>query len=624
MDKLLNKINFEIKEIDAINDKTTYKISIKVPFSIGWIEKMTFNLETDNQKKSYKMKHIKNENSFVYFETEITLPTRAIYYYYFTFEANNNIIYFKNKNKDKIKSITKEDMYKMSVNFKVPDWTKGKIMYHIFVDRFNSSATPKEMKDRIIHKSWNEDIIIGPDEKGRWNIDFYGGNLKGIIDKLDYISSLGVSIIYLSPIFWSQSSHRYDTADYKKVDPYAGTNDDLKKLCDKAHQKGIKIIIDAVFNHTGNDSKYFNEYGNFKEEGAYQSEDSKYYPFYRKYYQNDEKHFDYWWGMKNLPVCDGNSKEWQNYIYGEGGVIDLWFSYGIDGLRLDVADELTDEFIEGVRKAVKRNKKDGFILGEVWENPMKMNRNYLVSGKAMDSVMNYQLVDALIRYYKYADTNILKKVISQILIEYPIDTINSLMNFTSTHDITRAINIFGTDEFKYDGKWVWDLKNNDRNYQKNYKMTPKEYNLGKKIYTSYVYALTFFPGILSIFYGDEIGMQGMGNLANRRPFSWDNIDNQLLDFFKMIGTIRKKEKFLETADFELIDINDEYFVFKRKNDFEELLAYISRSDYSVDIEIPDEYKNLNILYELSGSNKEKLAAYGGLVLKKTKSNNLYK
>lgn len=618
MDDILNKISFKILKTEEFRDYSKYKIIISVPMSIGWIERMKFITETSDKRVAHQMKHVKNENDFVWFETEIELPTRALYHYYFSFEANQNFIYYKKKNRDKIKSVSKDDMWKMSVNFDVPSWAKGKVMYHIFVDRFNrGSEYPLEpMTNRIIHKSWDDDVIITKDENGRWNTDFYGGDLKGIIKKLDYLESLGVSIIYLSPICWSQSNHRYDISDFEKVDPYAGCNDDLKELCDKAHSKGMKIILDGVFNHTGNDSKYFNEYNSFDEVGAFQSEKSKYYPFYRKYIKDGKTCFDYWWGMKNLPVCDGNSTAWQNYIYGEGGIIDLWFSLGIDGLRLDVADELTDEFIEGIRRAVKRNKKDGFILGEVWKNPMHMNRSYIESGKAMDSVMNYQLVDALIRYYKYTDRDTLKRVIKEMITEYPSDTVSSLMNFTSTHDITRAINIFGADEFQRNGEWSWNLNNEDRNWQKDYTLTKEQYDLGKKIYLSYVYALTFLPGNLSIFYGDEIGMQGMGNLANRRPFTWNNIDNELLEFFRVIGSIRKKESFLADAELELIDVNDAYFVFKRVCNDEEALVYVSRVNYEVGVVLPNDYKDESVLYSISNSNKEKLGSYGGLVLKK--------
>ena len=609
MNELLHDISFEINKIESLDTGSKYQITIKVPMEIGWIEQMKFIVRANNEQ-TFPMHHLKNKDGFAYFTAQVFLETHALYHYYFSFEANNNLIYYqKNSN-------NKKDMWKMSVNFETPSWAKGKIMYHIFVDRFNKNNNLLlPMEGRIVHESWDEDIVVGPDENGRWNIDFYGGNLKGIIEKLDYLKSLGVSIIYLSPIFLSQSNHRYDTADYEKVDPYAGTNEDLKLLCLQAHQKGMKIILDGVFNHTGNDSKYFNEYNHYEEKGAYQSKESKYYDFYKK---QENGNFCYWWDMKNLPVCDGNSKQWQNYIYGKGGIIDLWFSLGIDGIRLDVADELTDEFIEGITAAVKRNKKDGFILGEVWENPMRMNRKYISSGKAMDTVMNYQLTDALIRYYKYAECDNLKDTIEAILNEYPKETIDCLMNFTSTHDITRAINIFGTNEFQRHGKWAWDLQNNDYNWQKEYQMTKEQYDLGKEIYKSYLYTLAFFPGILSIFYGDEIGMQAMGNLANRRPYTWDRIDTELLELFKLIGKIRKKEKFLETAGLELLDVNENYLSFKRTSNHEEALVYTSRSNTQATILLPEDYLNEDVVYSLNNSNKQLLDSYGAVVLKKTK------
>ena len=622
MNELLKKIEFKLIKKESTVDNANYVIEIKVPMSLGWIERMKFVVESTTERTVRQLKHVKNDDGFVYFKTEVILPTKALYHYYFSFEANHNFFYLKNKNKDNYNSITKNEMWKLSVNFEVPEWAQGKIMYHIFVDRFNrgSKKSLEQLPNRIIHNSWDEDVIIGPDNNGRWNTDFYGGDLKGITEKLDYIFSLGATIIYLSPIVLSQSNHRYDTADYEEIDPFAGTKGDLEELCNKAHQLGIKIILDAVFNHTGNDSKYFNEYGNFEELGAYQSSESKYYSFYCKHTYNNQAYFDYWWGMKNLPVCDDASKTWQDYIYGIGGIIDQWFDLGIDGLRLDVADELSDEFIEGIRNAVKRNKKDGFIIGEVWKNPMRMNRSYIESGKGMDSVMNYQLVNALMRYYKYADSRYLSDVINEILTEYPNDTINSLMNFTSTHDITRAINIFGSGDFQYFGEWAWNLNNDNREWQQNFRLTLEEYNHAKKIYSAYIYTLAFFPGILSIFYGDEIGMEGMGNLANRRPYTWSKIDTDLLNLFQVIGKIRKRETSLEKASLELLDINDQYLTFKRAYNDEEYLALISRSDQNVKIIIPNNYKDVPILYNLNNSSKDSLNPYGGIVLKKMLTN----
>ena len=620
MEELLKKIVFDIKEIRKNDDGARFRVTIRVPMELGFIERMKFITETTYERNAHQLHHKNNENGYVCFEEEIDLPTKALYNYYFSFEANHDFIYYKKNNISNYKSVSKEDMWKLSVNFKVPEWAQGKIMYHIFVDRFNRGSHKKltEMPNRVIHKSWNEDIVIGPNENGLWCTDFYGGDLKGIMDKLDYIKRLGVSIIYLSPVVLSQSNHRYDAADFEQIDPYAGSKEDLKKLCDKAHNMGIKIVLDAVFNHTGNDSKYFNEYNHFKDLGAYQSDKSKYYPFYRKHYYNGNAYFDYWWGMGNLPVCNGYSKEWQDYIYGPGGIIDLWFSLGIDGLRLDVADELTDDFIEGIRRAVKRNKENGFIIGEVWKNPMRMGRGYLESGKGMDSVMNYQLINALIRYYKYGDKNFLNHIINEILREYPEETINSLMNFTSTHDISRIINILGTNEFKYNGEWAWDEKNGDRNYQKNYRMNKEEYALGKKMYKSYLHALAFLPGILSIFYGDESGMEGLGNLANRRPFNWKYGDYEILNTIYKLGYIRRNEKFLEKASLEIVDINDQNMSFVRKLDSEEVYVLLSRVNDKVGIIVPSKYRDLPIKYNLNKSNREELTEYGGIVLKKTR------
>ena len=489
------KVNFEA--IQMSDDGNLFQITIQIPMELGWIENVKFILDENNKTT---MNYCGQENGMAFFKINVYLPTKAIYHYYFSWQANGQTMYLKKKNQDFFTAPSIDENFKLSVNFDVPKWAKGKVMYHIFVDRFRRGSTEpmQEMPRRKIHHSWDEDMIVGPDENGIWNNDFYGGDLKGIEKSLEYLKSLGVDILYLSPIVQSQSNHRYDAADYELVDPYAGNNEDLKSLCEKAHELDMKVILDAVFNHTGNDSKYFNEYGTYPELGAYQSLDSKYSPFYRKHDNNGHTEYEYWWGMKNLPECDGNAPEWIDYITGENGIIDKWFDLGIDGLRLDVADELTDNFISLIRKAVKRNKKDGLIIGEVWKNPMRMNREYISSAKEMDSVMNYLLVDALLRYYKYADVSKLSSIIREILTEYPDDTIKTLMNFTSTHDITRAINLFSCNEFQEYGEWGWNLNNNDNNWCKNYVLTREQYEYGKQVYEAYVFVLNFLPGIFNI------------------------------------------------------------------------------------------------------------------------------
>ena len=609
---------YSITPVEKYDNGNKYLINVEVPLDRYWYDDMYIVIEKGNEKIPVKLNHKENRDGKIYFEGEVFLDTRAIYRYYFSYYKDGKLCFHKKKDIVKHNPI-RDEMFKMSVNYDVPDWAKGKIMYHIFVDRFNRGSSEKmvPMDRRNIHEDWNESMQIGPDKDGIWNNDFYGGDLKGIIDKLDYIESLGVSILYLSPIVWSQSNHRYDTSDYEKVDPYAGVNEDLKLLCDEAHKRGMKVVLDAVFNHTGSDSKYFNKFGNFDEVGAYQSNDSKYSSFFRKHYHNGKEYFDYWWGFDNLPECNGNSFEWREYILGEGGVIDLWFSLGIDGLRLDVADELTDDFIEGIRTAVKRNKEDGFILGEVWKNPMRMGRGYIESGRGMDSVMNYPLVDALLRYFKYGDVHKLSYIINDMLNEYPEETIYALMNFTSTHDISRALNMLGCEsEFSPYKEWYWDPVDNSHEHCKDYKMSKEDLIRAKEIYKAYISALAFLPGNLSIFYGDEAGIEGLGNLANRKTFPWGEEDSDLVEFFTSIGKVRVNNKFLEQADLNVFKINRDYFMFERINGEDKMLFAVNRTDNDVDFKVPDEYSDGEDVYVLKKSRKGHLGPYGSVAIKK--------
>ena len=608
----------QITKIANTKDGAIYKVSIQIPFEKGWVERVKFSVLTFGKKDAYQMKHVKNDKENAYFETTVTLENSAIYQYYFSYEANGRFQYYKKKNITGDTSLTKEEYWKMSVGFDVPEWAKGATMYHIFVDRYRKGKGIEKisMPRRKIHENWYEPPTLGPDEDGLWNADFYGGDLKGIEETLKYIKKLGVDILYLSPIVRSQSNHRYDTADYENVDPYAGTNEMLKSLCDRAHQNGMKIILDAVFNHTGDDSVYFNRYGNYDTVGAYQSSESPYYSFYRRECIHGHHDFSYWWGMTNLPVCDGNSEKWRKFIFGEGGIIDKWFKLGIDGLRLDVADELSDDFIENINKAVKRNKKDGFILGEVWKNPMRMNRGYISSGKSMHSVMNYLVVDALIRYYKYCDIGKLYNILREILSEYPEETIQTLMNFTSTHDISRAIEIFGCNAFQQYGEWVWNLQNDNLEWVKNHKMSKEEYKYGKMVYKSYIIALAFLPGIFSIFYGDEVGTRGIGNLENRAPYPWKYRDKELLKFFKEIGNVRKQEQFLRKAEIKIIKIDQEQFIFERYDENNKMLVVVSRTHKISKMNLPEEYRNAEILFKIKGCNKQQLTPFGAIAIKK--------
>ena len=632
---MVNNVNykFRIEETEKLDNGCKYKVSLKLPMKDGWFEDVYFCVHKGNQFIPIKLKHKENKDGIVYFETEeeIFLETRAMYKYYFSYKVDGFRRFIKKEDTVGLDGIALEEMFKMSVNFKAPEWAKGRMMYHIFVDRFNrgSSEPMKEMPRRHIHKSWDEPIVVEGDEQGIWNNDFYGGDLKGITQKLDYIESLGVDILYLSPIVYSQSTHRYDASDYEMVDPYAGTMEDLKELCDEAHKRGMKVVLDAVFNHTGSDSKYFNKYQNEEwieeehDKGAYNDSESKYSKFYKKVYGADGKIYQkYWWGFDTLPVCDGDALEWQEYITGVGGVIDKWFAQGIDGLRLDVADELTDYYIELIRKAVHRNKEDGFILGEVWENPMYMRdeygnkRMYIENGKGMDSVMNYNFIKALIRYFRYGESHELAAKIKECRDSYPEDTFYTAMNFTSTHDMTRGVSLWDSAIFNYHGKWPWNLNNEDHKWAQSYKMSPEQLEEAKSILQAYVFFLTFYPGILSVFAGDEMGVPGVGNLDNRKTMPWDNPDEMLVDFFKTMGAIRKEETFMHTADIRVRNINPNYAAFERIKDEERMLVVVNRTGYDQQFIVPEEYKTSEHIYSLKKSKPGVIGPYGGVAIKK--------
>ena len=492
-----------------------YDIYLKIGTNYGFVDeaKVIVNQQKQMNEKEIRMNYITTEKNTNIFTCEIPLETIGLHYFCVKLVLNNKTTWIKNDIQNKCASITDDskDYWTVTVydkNFEIPAWAQGKIMYQIFPDRFYKSENynPQLIDDRIVEK-WGENPKWKLEDSNEISNNYYFmGNIMGIEEKLDYISKLGVEIIYLNPIFLSQSNHRYDTADYEIVDPYLGRNEDLKSLCNSAHERGIKIIIDGVFNHTGNDSKYFNEFNTYDTVGAFQGEKSPYYNWYKK---NSNGEFEYWWGFKNLPVCDGNNEDWQNFIYGEGGIIDKWFALGIDGIRIDVADELTDEFIENIKIAIKRNKPDGFLIGEVWDNAVTKEgfgsqRKYML-GKGLDSVMNYPFTNAILKYVRFGRSDFLTETVNEILTQYPKCTINSLMNSLSTHDISRAMTTLVADGIQNSRfNWVWDVPYSREWQESKDYLSSEEYEKAKKMMKIATAIQYFLPGNPCIYYGDEI------------------------------------------------------------------------------------------------------------------------
>lgn len=612
--------NYQLVSLEKGTEYERIRITVKLPLEEGWFERVNMHVLTSSFEllgEPSKLEHKENSEEYAIFETEITLKTSALYYYYFSYEVNGNYQTLKKENNDI--TVTKANCFKLSVNFAAPEWAKGAVMYQIFPDRFcksESFTTPAIPGRKLV--DWNEKIPLGPNEKGEWNTEFYGGNLRGIIEKLDYIKSFSTTMIYLTPICYGQSNHRYDTIDYTRIDPFLGSKEDLRKLCEEAHKRGIYVVLDGVFNHTGNRSIYFDQYGEHGNQGAFNNLNSPYKNFYRQTWHNGVKSYNFWWGHTTLPECDTTAEEFLEYITGIGGVIEQWFECGIDGIRLDVADELSDLMIERILTAIKRNKLDGLLMGEQWDNPMRRDRGFLKSGKGMHTIMNYHIVDSLLGYYNYQNEIKLDSVINEILAEYPKDTIDTMMNFTSTHDISRLIEILAANCFNPRKGHNWDLEcENASDFVRYHELMESEYEYGKRKLKSYCTAIAFLPGIFSIFYGDEVGLQGLHNLANRAPFPWGKEDKELQAFFRTMLKVRTEHEFLRTAECKIVQITKELFMYERASERERILVVASRSHHGMHPTIPNEYQNSEVVFKVNEDTaKDYMPPYGVLVLKK--------
>ena len=481
-------------------------------------------------------------------------------------------------------------------DYEVPNWIKGGIIYQIFPDRFYNSGTEKTNvpDDRFINNDWfKEPEYRQNGDKCTLGNDYYGGDIRGIIEKLPYLSDLGVNCIYLNPIFEAHSNHRYNTADYMKIDTMLGNENDLQELCDKAKDYGIYIILDGVFSHTGDDSVYFNRKGRYGQSGAYFDEKSP----YRKWYKFGNNRDDYasWWGIKTLPEVEENNEDFSEFITGENGVIRHWMKKGVKGFRLDVADELPDEFLDNVRFAIKSEDKDGFLLGEVWEDATnKISygvRRRFIRGRQLDSVMNYPFANAIIEYVRSGNQRFLVDTVLEILENYPKFVTDVLMNHIGTHDTARVTTrlVLG------------DGNSAKRAEESGVRLNEHQYNLAKKyLFIAAVLQYTL-PGVPSLYYGDEAGMQGFGDPFCRGAYPWGREDAEILDFYKKIGNIRRNCVAYKNGKFEVIYNSDGVLVFSRSSDQKNAVTIVNRS-------------NSNFEFDFRGMFSSEVDSFGGQLL----------
>lgn len=454
--------------------------------------------------------------------------------------------------------------------FTTPKFLKKGTMYHVFIDRFYPSGRCKPKPGTVKNIDWDHGIPQYPEYRGAplKNNEFFGGDLWGIAEKLDYIKSLGVTVLYLSPVFDSASNHKYDTGDYMKVDPMFGGDEALKTLCEKCRENGISIMLDGVFNHTGSDSVYFNKYGNYDSVGAYNSEKSPYHDWYN-FFEFPDK-YECWWGIDILPRIKGDSEDFREFILGEGGVVEKYMKMGVSGFRLDVADELSDTFLENMRRVIKKNNADGIILGEVWEDASNKiaysNRRTYFGGGQLDSVMNYPLRGAVISFIKEGNAGLLREVTETVYRHYPKCVSDVLMNFLGTHDTERILTVLG------------DGGSDDRTNAElaELKLTPAKLKSAVKMLKCAYTIVAFMYGIPSVFYGDEAGLEGYHDPFCRRPYPWNNQNQELLDFFKEVGKIRNSEALLRDGLFRVVTAEPDIFIFERFSENETLTVAVTR------------------------------------------------
>lgn len=516
---------------------TTQRVNIYFPV------KKTFNadrvvmiLRRNDHNESFELTKEYSENSYDMFSLEFAIEREGTYFYRFEINRGSSTSFVgRGYNGQAIMGDWLPE-WQLSVyekSYSTPEFFKGGVVYHIFADRFCHEGE-YYLPRYGTSKNWNEDVtIIDPDGVYRAN-DFYGGNFRGIISKLDYLYKLGVTAIYLSPIFLSNSNHRYDTADYQQIDPMLGTEEEFRELIAKANKYGISIILDGVFNHTGADSVYFNKFNHFDSLGAYQSKKSPYYDWYT--FIDFPDTYKCWWGITVVPTIARDAKGYHELIAGEKGIIDKWTNIGVKGWRLDVVDELSSDFLKTITSRIKKCCQDCLVIGEVWEDATTKHsygeeREYF-RGKELDGVMNYVFKDSIMEYLNGYDGELFADQTMTIIENYPKMSLDVCMTLIDSHDTVRAINALSAQSYKSMSK----------EEKRDFRLTKEQYNEGRKKLKLASCLQYFLPGVPSLYYGDEIGMQGFEDPINRRPFSWDNIDKQILEHYRYLGNLRRENK----------------------------------------------------------------------------------
>ncbi len=480
-----------------------------------------------------------------FWEAEVTPPNRRLEYFFELTDEKETLYFtergFFNKRKNVTTSQFKFPFLNPADIFRAPDWVKDTIWYQIFPERFANGEYSNDPEGTL---AWGS--------KEPEQDSFFGGDLQGVINHLDYLVELGISGIYFTPIFKATSNHKYDTIDYYELDPQFGTKETLKKLVKECHKRGIRVMLDAVFNHSG---FYFAPFQDVLEKGG----SSRYKDWFHihEFPVKTEPipNYDTFAFTYMMPKLNTENAELKEYLL---GVARYWIEEcNIDGWRLDVANEVDHAFWREFRKVVKEVKPDAYILGEIWNDSMPW-----LQGDQFDAVMNYPFTDYALDYMakETIDLQRFRQGIEELLHIYPKNVHEATFNLLGSHDTARVLNQAGEDK--------------------------------EKLKLLFLFQLTF-SGSPCIYYGDEIGMTGENDPDCRRCMIWEEEkqDKELLSFVKELIQLRKSSKalsqgtmtFQEHPDLLVYEKRwgDETFVIAINNQNKTSLFSIDQKGYQV-------------------------------------------
>ncbi|NLG24729.1 MAG: glycoside hydrolase family 13 protein [Clostridiales bacterium] len=470
-------------------------------------------------------------------------------------------------------------------DYRTPEWMGRGAIYQIMVDRFCAARPPDERRrpeGGRLHAAWDEPptLLIDPQSHDNVADDFFGGDLRGIEQKLPYLAELGVTALYLNPIFRARSNHKYDVGDYHEIDRAFGDLDDFRSLCAAARGHGIRVVLDGVFSHTGDDSRYFNRYGRYDSVGAYQSPDSPYANWYSFRRRPDD--YDCWWGFSSLPTLNKRDEGLIDFLVGgESAVASRWLGEGASGWRLDVADELPMEFLRRLRRRVKQTDPGAALIGEVWEDASNKVaygelRSYCL-GDTLDGAMNYPLRTALFSFMLgHIDAPALCRALDSLRENYAPQFLAASMNLLGSHDRPRAINVLaGADD---------DACPRERRVAAS--LTPASYALGRARLLALFEFVCALPGMPCVYYGDEAGAQGGGDPFCRGTFPWGREDRAMVRGYAAALRRRAGSAAMTGGELRLIPLTANAVAALRWAGSEWAACCLSRAEYPMKLRLP--------------------------------------